>query len=37
MERMEAGSVNPRTGRPVVAEPADWTVHPNNPMARAAE
>jgi dihydropyrimidine dehydrogenase (NAD+) subunit PreA len=37
MEAMPAGSVDPRTGRTVSATPADWTTHPNNPMARAAE
>ncbi|MGF1502796.1 MAG: NAD-dependent dihydropyrimidine dehydrogenase subunit PreA [Paracoccaceae bacterium] len=37
MERLPAGTIDPRTGRPVVAEPADWTTHPNNPMAQAAE
>jgi dihydropyrimidine dehydrogenase (NAD+) subunit PreA len=37
MERLPPGTVDPRTGRVVEAEPADWTVHPNNPLARAAE
>jgi len=37
MERMAPGTTDPRTGLVVTAEPADWTVHPNNPMARAAE
>lgn len=38
MERMEAGAIDPRTGRVVQVEPADWTTHPNNPMAlKAAE
>ena len=37
MVQMPAGQVDPRTGKVVQAEPADWTVHPNNPMARAAE
>lgn len=36
MERMPAGMVDPRTGRIVSDEPADWTTHPNNPAARAA-
>ncbi|WP_308916839.1 NAD-dependent dihydropyrimidine dehydrogenase subunit PreA [Jannaschia sp. LMIT008] len=31
MERLEAGTTDPRTGRIVQAEPADWTTHPNNP------
>ena len=30
--------IDPRPGRVVQAEPADWTTHPNNPMAlKAAE
>jgi dihydropyrimidine dehydrogenase (NAD+) subunit PreA len=33
MERLESG-VDPRTGRPITAEKADWTTHPNNPMRR---
>ncbi len=37
MERLAPGEVDPRTGQVVPAEPADWTVHPNNPAARAAE
>ena len=37
MVRLEPGQTDPRTGRVVVAEPGDWTVHPNNPMAKAAE
>jgi len=37
MERLPAGAVDPRTNRVVEAAPADWTRHPNNPMARAAE
>ena len=37
MERLEPGSIDPRTGRVVEAEYANWTTHPNNPMARAAE
>jgi len=28
------GGTDPRTGRPVVGEHADWTTHPNNPMRR---
>lgn len=28
--------VDPRTGRPVVSTPADWTTHPNNPQCRSA-
>ena len=37
MEPMEAGSIDPRTGRKVEAEYANWTTHPNNPGACAAE
>ena len=37
MRRLAPGEVDPRTGQRVPAEPADWTVHPNNPAARAAE
>ncbi len=36
MERLPAGAVDPRTGRTVEAKPADWTTHPNNPMAKVA-
>ena len=37
MERMEAGSTDPRTGKTVSDDYANWTTHPNNPMAKAAE
>ncbi|MCR8548341.1 NAD-dependent dihydropyrimidine dehydrogenase subunit PreA [Salipiger sp. P9] len=38
MERVAPGATDLRTGKSVPAEPADWTVHPNNPMAvKAAE
>lgn len=37
MERLAPGTVDPRTGRVVPAEYANWTTHPNNPMAKAAE
>ncbi|MEO1017136.1 MAG: NAD-dependent dihydropyrimidine dehydrogenase subunit PreA [Pseudomonadota bacterium] len=37
MERLPAGSVDPRTGMTIGAEPADWTMHPNNPARVAAE
>lgn len=37
MERVAPGVVDQRTGRVVPAEAGDWTQHPNNPMARAAE
>jgi dihydropyrimidine dehydrogenase (NAD+) subunit PreA len=35
MEPMPAGSVDPRTGRVVEPTYANWTTHPNNPMAAA--
>ena len=37
MERMPAGSTDPRTGQVIVDEHGDWTTHPNNPMREAAE
>ena len=37
MEELKPGTLDERTGKKVPAEPADWTVHPNNPAARAAE
>lgn len=37
MEAMEPGTVDPRTGKVVQKEFADWTTHPNNPAAVAAE
>ncbi|MCK0167443.1 NAD-dependent dihydropyrimidine dehydrogenase subunit PreA [Jannaschia sp. S6380] len=37
MVALEPGQTDPRTGRVVAAEPADWTTHPNNPAAVAAE
>ena len=37
MEKMDPGSVDPRTGKVVEADYANWTTHPNNPAARAAE
>ncbi|MDT8853675.1 NAD-dependent dihydropyrimidine dehydrogenase subunit PreA [Paracoccaceae bacterium Fryx2] len=36
MEEMAQGSVDPRTGRTVTGY-ANWTTHPNNPSAQAAE
>ncbi len=27
---------DPRTGRPIESVPADWTTHPNNPMAKSS-
>ncbi|MFX4222139.1 MAG: NAD-dependent dihydropyrimidine dehydrogenase subunit PreA [Thalassobaculum sp.] len=37
MEKLPAGTVDPRTGRTVPAEYGNWTQHPNNPSAVAAE
>jgi len=37
MEELAPGTVDPRTGKTVVADYANWTMHPNNPMAKAAE
>jgi dihydropyrimidine dehydrogenase (NAD+) subunit PreA len=37
MERLAPGTVDPRTGKVVEAEYANWTTHPNNPAAKAAE
>ncbi|GHG79834.1 NAD-dependent dihydropyrimidine dehydrogenase subunit PreA [Pseudodonghicola xiamenensis] len=37
MEQMAPGAVDPRTGKVVPAEYANWTTHPNNPAAVAAE
>jgi dihydropyrimidine dehydrogenase (NAD+) subunit PreA len=37
MAPMAPGSVDPRTGKVVPAEYANWTTHPNNPSAVAAE
>ncbi|WP_085310238.1 NAD-dependent dihydropyrimidine dehydrogenase subunit PreA [Planktotalea arctica] len=37
MEEMATGAIDPRTGRVVEAEYANWTTHPNNPAATAAE
>jgi len=37
MERLPAGAVDPRTGRDVADEYANWTTHPNNPSSVAAE
>jgi dihydropyrimidine dehydrogenase (NAD+) subunit PreA len=36
MEQMPLGSTDPRTGQKV-SEYANWTTHPNNPSAQAAE
>ena len=37
MERLQPGTVDPRTGKVVEADYANWTTHPNNPMSKAAE
>jgi dihydropyrimidine dehydrogenase (NAD+) subunit PreA len=37
MEAMKPGTVDPRTGKVVEKEYANWTTHPNNPGAVAAE
>ncbi|MDX8352901.1 NAD-dependent dihydropyrimidine dehydrogenase subunit PreA [Cognatiyoonia sp. IB215182] len=37
MEPMKPGEVDPRTGKVVEKEYANWTTHPNNPGAVAAE
>ncbi|MGB8623454.1 MAG: 4Fe-4S dicluster-binding protein, partial [Paracoccaceae bacterium] len=37
MERMPTGAVDPRTGVTVSDDYANWTTHPNNPSAQAAE
>ncbi len=37
MVQMQPGEVDPRTGKVVEAGYANWTTHPNNPSARAAE
>ena len=37
METLAPGAVDERTGKVVEADFADWTTHPNNPSATAAE
>ncbi|WP_375229855.1 NAD-dependent dihydropyrimidine dehydrogenase subunit PreA [Roseobacter sp. S98] len=37
MEAMTPGAVDPRTGQTVQEDYANWTTHPNNPAANAAE
>ncbi|EDZ42959.1 MAG: NAD-dependent dihydropyrimidine dehydrogenase subunit PreA [Planktotalea sp.] len=37
MEKMPVGAVDPRTDRVVEKDYANWTTHPNNPSATAAE
>ncbi|MNT68561.1 NAD-dependent dihydropyrimidine dehydrogenase subunit PreA [compost metagenome] len=36
MEELPAGAMDQRTGKPVDPNYANWTTHPNNPMARQA-
>ncbi len=36
MQPLAAGAIDARTGRPVEPGYANWTTHPNNPMARQA-
>ncbi len=37
MERLAPGTIDARTGKMVEADYANWTTHPNNPAAKAAE
>jgi len=37
MEELSQGTVDARTGKPVEADYANWTTHPNNPTSQAAE
>lgn len=37
MVEMQPGEVDPRTGKVVEDDYANWTTHPNNPAAQAAE
>jgi dihydropyrimidine dehydrogenase (NAD+) subunit PreA len=37
MVEMPNGEIDPRTGKVVEPEYANWTTHPNNPSATAAE
>ncbi len=37
METLPAGMVDERTGKTVSDDYANWTTHPNNPGATAAE
>jgi dihydropyrimidine dehydrogenase (NAD+) subunit PreA len=36
MEELQPGAVDQRTGKVVEADYANWTTHPNNPMAKVA-
>jgi len=37
MERLPAGAIDARTGKVVADGYANWTTHPNNPMAKSPE
>jgi dihydropyrimidine dehydrogenase (NAD+) subunit PreA len=37
MEELAPGTVDTRTGKVVSDRHGDWTSHPNNPAAQAAE
>jgi dihydropyrimidine dehydrogenase (NAD+) subunit PreA len=37
MVALAPGTTDPRTGKVVQKEYANWTTHPNNPAATAAE
>ncbi|QEE36097.1 NAD-dependent dihydropyrimidine dehydrogenase subunit PreA [Octadecabacter sp. SW4] len=37
MEQMTPGTIDPRTGKVVEKDYANWTTHPNNPSVTAAE
>jgi dihydropyrimidine dehydrogenase (NAD+) subunit PreA len=37
MEVLAPGAVDARTGLVVTGDYANWTTHPNNPMAKAVE
>jgi dihydropyrimidine dehydrogenase (NAD+) subunit PreA len=37
MEELQPGMMDLRTGKVVEADYANWTTHPNNPSAKAAE
>jgi len=37
MVTLESGTVDPRTGKVMEKEHANWTIHPNNPSAKAAK
>ena len=37
METLATGAIDERTGKVVESQYANWTTHPNNPSATAAE